>query len=264
MLKSHSETNTFSKEELAVIMKTDAYFPLLCKLYYSNVKYQNDGWRFFKEPVLEEEIRSFRTSSKEKYCALVVLVLLNNVLCVNDLFRDEISKGTYKHALDLCGMKENTAPYTIADTLDSIKRFFVKKIGESFQFYHDLIMEITTYVFGSDYPEDTIKYADVSFLRRRVRIDGCKGHNNQFSIVLNDKYIDRLGKRLFVELFGERLLEVVLNPCLKNERVRDVLIKEIDLHPDKNKMLLEKKVLQVQNHELYIESFKTFFFEFKK
>lgn len=256
LLNSHLECNTFGKKELAVIMKIDAYFPLLCKLYHGNVKYQKNGLGFFKEPVvvLEEEIRSFRTSSKEKYCGLVLLVLFNNVLCVNDLLRNEKSKGKYKHALELCGMKENTAPYTIGDTLESMKGFFVKKIDESFQFYHDLIMEITAYVFGSDYPGEAIKYADVSFLRRRVRIGGCIDQNNQFSVVLNDRYVDSLGKRLFIELFGESLLDVVLNPCLKNEKVRNVLINELYLHPEKNKMLLEKKVFQVEKQELYQET----------
>lgn len=119
-------------------------------------------------------------------------------------------------------------------------------------------MEITAYVFGSDYPKDTIKYADLSFLRRRVRIEGCYDQNDNFSVVLNDKYVDSLGKRLFIELFGERLLDVVLNPCLKNERVMNVLIKELDLYPDKNKMLLEKKVLQVEKQELYIETENAF------
>lgn len=83
----HSKINIFSKEELAGIIKIDAYFPLLCKLYFSDVKYQNDELRFINVPVvvLEEEIRNFRKSSK--YCALV-LVLFDNILCVNNLIQD--------------------------------------------------------------------------------------------------------------------------------------------------------------------------------
>lgn len=136
ILNKHSKHKNFLKEELEAIMEIDAYFPLLCKLYFSNVKYQNDGLRFFKEPVgvLEEEIRSFRMSSTEKYCALVLLVLFNNVLCVKNVFMDEISKVKYKHALELCGMKENTKPYTIGDTLESMKGFFVKKKAKNFNF----------------------------------------------------------------------------------------------------------------------------------
>lgn len=65
---------------------------------------------------------------------------------------------------------------------------------------------------------------------------------------------------MFIELFGERVFDVVLNPCLKNERVRNVLMKELDLHTDKYKMFLEKKVLQVEKQELYKKQ-KTYFFQ---
>lgn len=131
ILRKYSNVNSFSKEELAAILKSDLYFPLLCKLYFNNVRHQNDAVRFFKEPVvvLEEEIRNFRTSSKKKYCALVLLVLFHNVLCVNDLLQDDTSKRKYRHALERCGMKKNTPLYTIGDTLESMKGFFVKKIG---------------------------------------------------------------------------------------------------------------------------------------
>ncbi|XP_065929084.1 uncharacterized protein [Magallana gigas] len=256
MFKKHSFVNKFSKEEFAAIMKIDAYFPLLCKLYFSNATYQNDGLKFFKKPdvVLEEEIRNFRKASKEKYCALVLLVLFNNALCVNDLLQKETSKRKYKHALQLCGMSENTAPYTIGDILESMEGFFVKKIGDNFHFYHDFVMEITTYVFGSDYPQETIEYAEVSFLRRRVKLEDCKDENDKFCIVLSDKYIANLGKRLFMEVFGEHLLDVVLNPCMRNEKVRNIIIEELNRNPEKYKMLLEKKVLQIEKDEQYKET----------
>uniref|UniRef100_K1QTQ8 Ankyrin-1 n=1 Tax=Magallana gigas TaxID=29159 RepID=K1QTQ8_MAGGI len=256
IFKKHSFVNKFSKEEFAAIVKIDAYFPLLCKLYFSNATYQNDGLKFFKMPavVLEEEIRNFRKASKEKYCALVLLVLFNNALCVNDFLQEETSKRKYKHALELCGMSENTAPYKIGDILESMEGFFVKKIGDNFHFYHDFVMEITTYVFGSDYPKETIEYADVSFLRRRVKLEDCKDENDKFSIVLSDKYIANLGKRLFMEIFGEHLLDVVLNPCMRNEKVRNIIIEELNRNPEKYKMLLEKKVLQIEKDEQYKET----------
>lgn len=151
-------------------------------------------------------------------------------------------------------MKKTTAPYTIGDALESMKGFLVKKIGDNFHFYHDFVMEITTYVFGSDYPEDTITHADASFLRKRVKLEDCKDQKDQCAIVLDDKYIGCLGKRLFIEIFGEHLLDGVLNPCLKNEKVRNVFVKELNLRPEKIKMLFEKKVFEIERHELYHES----------
>lgn len=121
-------------------------------------------------------------------------------------------------------------------------------------------MEITTYVFGSDHPEDTIKYADVSFLRRRVKLESSEDQNDQFVIVLGDKYIDDLRRTLFIEIFEEHLLDVVLNPCLKNKKVRNVFMKELNLQPEKFETLLEKNVLQIESKTFIMKQKKTYFF----
>lgn len=121
-------------------------------------------------------------------------------------------------------------------------------------------MEITTYVFGSDHPEDTIKYADVSFLRRRVKLESSEDKNDQFVIVLGDKYIDDLSRTLFIVIFEEHLLDVFLNPCLKNKKVRNVFMKELNLQPEKFETLLEKNVLQIKSKTFIMKQKKTYFF----
>lgn len=121
-------------------------------------------------------------------------------------------------------------------------------------------MEITTYVFGSDHPEDTIKYADVSFLRRRVKLESSEDQNDQFVIVLGDKYIDDLRRTLFIVIFEEHLLDVFLNPCLKNKKVRNVFMKESNLQPEKFETLLEKNVLQIKSKTFIMKQKKTYFF----
>lgn len=121
-------------------------------------------------------------------------------------------------------------------------------------------MEITTYVFGSDHPEDTIKYADVSFLRRRVKLESSEDQNDQFVIVLGDKYIDDLSRTLFIVIFEEHLLDVFLNPCLKNKKVRNVFMKELNLQPEKFETLLEKNVLQIKSKTFIMKQKKTYFF----
>lgn len=121
-------------------------------------------------------------------------------------------------------------------------------------------MEITTYVFGSDHPEDTIKYADVSFLRRRVKLESSEDQNDQFVIVLGDKYIDDLRRTLFIVIFEKHLLDVFLNPCLKNKKVRNVFMKELNLQPEKFETLLEKNVLQIKSKTFIMKQKKTYFF----
>lgn len=246
-LKMYAFDENESEEDTMEILKTEAYFPLLCNLYFSEKGIINDKLRFFKAPieVFEEEIRDFRKSSKDKYCALVLLVLFNNAFCVEDVRKDAISREKYELALELCKIDKDTAPHSIGDAFESLQGFFVKRYGNAYQFYHDIVMEVTTYVFGRDYPLQIIKYADIGFLRKRVKLICCNDNNDQFTIYLNNTHIDALGKRLFNDIFGERLLDVVLNPCLKNKGVIDTFINELKRYPEKLKMLLDKKQLQV-------------------
>ncbi|XP_065941837.1 serine/threonine-protein phosphatase 6 regulatory ankyrin repeat subunit B-like [Magallana gigas] len=192
----------------------------------------------------------FRNSFKDKYCALVLLVLFNNDLCVEDIQESSISTEKYEHALKLCEMQKNTTPHTIDDAFETLQGFFVKKIIDNYHFYHDFVMEVTTYVFGKKCPLQIIEYADISFLRKRVTLKCFNDTTDQFTISLSDKYIDALGKRLFNDMFGERLLDVVLNPCLNNEKVMRIFINELKHHPEKLKLLLEKQKLQIDTQEI--------------
>lgn len=102
-------------------------------------------------------------------------------------------------------------------------------------------MEVTTQVFGKYYPAEMIKYADTGFLRRRVRLGNCEINNDPFSIYLSERYIEELGERLFTELFKERFLDAVLNPCLRNEKVIKVLEKKNSRKPQKYTHVSKKK-----------------------
>lgn len=221
-------------------MKIKMNFPLLCNLYSSNKKYQEDGLRFFRNPVdvFKEELQSFRNANnKEKYCALVLLIIFNNNLCVDGLVENDISAKKFKHALKLCGIDTNTPPYTIGDHLKSLEGFFVKKIGDTFHFYHNFVMEVTTFVFGTDYPKELINYADIGFLRRRVKLENCTDKNDPLALEncidkkdpltlhLSEKYIRCLGSRFWTDILHGRLLDVVLNPYLRNKRIVESLKK---------------------------------------
>lgn len=158
LLSKHALKEQLSVEEIASVVQTEAYFPLLCELYCSRENQQKDILKFFKEPVAvyEEEIRGFKGSYKEFYCVLVLLLLFEDGLCLQDIQSCEISKRIFKHALELCEMKKNTAPYIMKDCLESLEGFFVKKIGETYYFYDKTVMEATSCVFGRDNLNDTV------------------------------------------------------------------------------------------------------------
>ncbi|XP_065938642.1 uncharacterized protein [Magallana gigas] len=264
ILKRYTSDMNLSDKERERIVEVERYFPLLCKLYSSNEEYKNKGEGFFTEPItmLKEEIEGFRNKDKGKYCALALLVLFDGDLCVSDLFAEKDMENKFKHTLKLCELPENTTPPAIRDSLNSLKDFFVKKIGDTYHFYHDLVMEVTTLVFGNDYPKETIMYADIGFLRKRVKLGDCDEHDDPFTICLSDRYIEQLGDRLYTELFGERLLDVVLNPCLRNDRVIKVLKEKITDHPEHLQILLETKKLAIDKQELHRTSKNLLFTKF--
>lgn len=234
----YASDKNLSDEECSEIIRTEDYFPLLCKFYFSKNKCQNVGLRFFKDPFkcLIAEVSAYRHTIKERYCALFLLILFNNDLCINDL-KNDLSENKFKRALKLCGMDKNTSPNAIGHNLECLKGFLVKKIGDTYHFYHDLVQEVIFYIFGRHYPAEIIKYSDFGFLRRRVTLHS-EERNDPFTINVDDKHFGTLGKRMFAEIFEHQVLEVVFNPCLKNTKVMKVLITELKNHPEKLPLLL--------------------------
>lgn len=126
----------------------------------------------------------------------------------------------------------------------------MKKLGDTYHFNHDFVMEVTTYVFGKYYPKSLIKYADIGFLRKNVRLQSSENQNNPLTLYLCNRDKTDLGKRLFCAVFGKDLLDVVLNPCLKDEKVIEGFIHELSQNPLKIEKLLEMKNLQLENENL--------------
>nr|XP_034322226.1 uncharacterized protein LOC105333531 isoform X6 [Crassostrea gigas] len=250
----YMSNDKLSKEDFTEILNIEAYFPLLCKLFSSDIKYQSDGYRFFKEPkkVVEEQIRCFRKEDKGKYCALVLLVLFNNNFCCDDAVRNKRSRSKFKRALTICGLPHDTPPYDIGDNLDLLKGFFVKKIGDAYEFYHDFVMEMTSFIFRKDHPAELIQYADIRFLLGRVTLDNGIEQNRPFTIYLSDiRNIDILGERFFKALLEECYIEVILHPALGDNRLIDVLQKKFERHPKKLQELLLTKKSMYDDHKQY-------------
>lgn len=67
ILHKHTSEMKLSKEQCDEIIKSEDYFPLLCKLFSSIAEYKNEGVRFFREPiaVLKEEIKAFKKKDKK-------------------------------------------------------------------------------------------------------------------------------------------------------------------------------------------------------
>ena len=231
IFKKHLPKAQLSEEDFDKIYRVDMYFSLLCSWCRVKSGSREEILKFFEEPVvfLKREIEGFKVKEKEKYCALVCLILSRNDLGLHDL---EEKRELLSRSLQLCELPPFTLPSTIIKQFEHLCGLFVKKHGGKYAFNHDFVMEVTTFVLGSENPKATIEYADLSFLRKRISVEQRKS-NDPFIILLDHRHITDLVNRLFEELFGERFLEVILNPCLRNE---DVIIG------------LKQKFIRLANH----------------
>lgn len=238
IFEKHNSKRQITKEDISNIVQTKTYFPLLCKLF-SKTEDSINHLLFFREPkkVLQNEIENLKVSNKEKYCGLVCLALYRNKLCSKELTENY---KLFKECLLLCGVSECTSPTTILNNLELVKGLFVKKIGETYHFYHDFVMEVTTFVLGTDFPSQIIEHADLGFLRRRVRLKDRADSPDSFIINLSDDWKDILTNRLFQEFFQNRFMEVILNPCLKHKQIIEAFIRKINLNPQKLHLMNEE------------------------
>nr|XP_022287363.1 uncharacterized protein LOC111100064 [Crassostrea virginica]XP_022287364.1 uncharacterized protein LOC111100064 [Crassostrea virginica]XP_022287365.1 uncharacterized protein LOC111100064 [Crassostrea virginica]XP_022287366.1 uncharacterized protein LOC111100064 [Crassostrea virginica]XP_022287367.1 uncharacterized protein LOC111100064 [Crassostrea virginica]XP_022287368.1 uncharacterized protein LOC111100064 [Crassostrea virginica]XP_022287369.1 uncharacterized protein LOC111100064 [Crasso len=245
-------------EKLAEVLKIETYFPLLCKLFASNKESLENVSTFFEEPVdvVKKEIEIWKEKDPPKYGALVCLVLFKNVFCVSDMMNNS---ALFKKCLNLCDLPECTSAATVKKNLESLEGYFVKKIGNTYHFYHDLIMEVTTLVFGTEYPEEIIKNADIGFLRRRVKLENSGDSNDSFAINVSDIHINCLVERFLNDIVGNRFMEVVLNPCLRKDELTDLLVDKITNNEDTLKLLTRNMEIECIEKGKNVAHKKTFF-----
>lgn len=141
----------------------------------------------------------------------------------------------------MCGLSKYTPLHDIGDNLDLLKGFLVKKVGDTYEFSHDFVMEVASFVLGNDYPSKLIQYGDISFLLRGVTLCSVTDQNRPFTIYLSEKHIDKLGKRLFMAIFKDCYMDGILYPALRDQRVIQVLQEEFKRHPEKLQKLLQNK-----------------------
>ena len=240
MFFKYTENEKCNERTFSEIMEIEMYFPLLCTLY-ANLIQKGNTLRLFMEPVhfFESELEKYRQNDKELYCALVCLVFFNNRLCLDDL-KDTKNENLFRTCLRLCNIPDSTLPVDIIKKLENLIGNFIKKIGKTYFFYHDLIMEVTTFVLGTNHLVEIIKHADISFLRKRLKLQSDSEPSDLLTIMVKKKHFKDLTERLFEDVFSRGFLEVVLNPCLRNEEIINMFIQKLKSNQEKMCLLIKK------------------------
>ncbi|XP_062588304.1 putative ankyrin repeat protein RF_0381 [Saccostrea cucullata] len=248
IIKQYVKEGDLSKNDIDEIIKTDAYFPLLCKLLAVNQHYMGDVLSLFKCPteLVKKEIETYKERSTEKYCALILLSMFNSIDVKQIKKSDEFRKRFYE-IIEACNLPSSLQITSIKKNLTLLEGSFVKCIGSSFSFIHDFVMEITTSIFGTDFPEETIKYASSDFIRKRMKIQDKTETPDPLTIYLDPMYLGDLIERFFNDIKSDGIFDVVLNPCLRSGTVIEKFIEKMK-SLDNLSMFYTEKTISIEKY----------------
>lgn len=132
---------------------------------------------------------------------MVLFIFFKNGFYEDGFLENEKLRKKYFYVFKICGIFNSIVFYKIVEIFEFLKNFFVKKIGDIYFFYYDFVMEVMIFVFGKDYFVEIVKYVDIGFFRKSVKLIKDNGCNDFLIIDLNSRFIDKFYRRLFDGIF---------------------------------------------------------------
>jgi hypothetical protein len=149
-------------------------FPSLCKLFSSDIRYQELAARFFNKPheCLIEEVAKLQLINTIQYAALALCLVNNNKVSNENLSLKQLKSDIYND----CGINQGTLDRTITDALSHMIGTYIVKSGSEYTLIHDSILEVVAYHYGKDYPHQILRYMSSNFVANKVVV--CKQISN--------------------------------------------------------------------------------------
>ncbi|XP_052073190.1 uncharacterized protein LOC127711240 [Mytilus californianus] len=191
-------------------------FPVLCKLFACNKKYQTLGERFFRKPFegLCMEFDKMQERNTDCYAALIICMITGNKLSINRLPASKIKDCIY----DSCGLNRGTSDKKIKDALEQMVGTYVTKIDDCYSFIHDSLFDILAYHYGrfvKDFP-NIIKYLPSNFISNKICFDSDETVDTFFVHKTEDQFY-HIAEGLYKELQYVYLYEVFMARLLYHE-----------------------------------------------
>jgi ankyrin repeat protein len=148
-------------------------FPLLCKLFSRETKFQALGSAFFQNPVpcIIAELDDMQRHNTLNYATLVLCMLNQNILS-KDLLKDrknEKSLDLKNDTLENCRLEQYTDTFKFMDALSAMEGTYTKQCGTQYTFVHDSMLEICAYQYGQQFPEQMLQYMNSSYIANYVK-----------------------------------------------------------------------------------------------
>ncbi|XP_063405165.1 uncharacterized protein LOC134688397 [Mytilus trossulus] len=203
-------------------------FPLLCRLFANEKKYQDIGLRFFNEPheCLYEKLDEMKCRNKIYYAALVLCMINKGKLSEDDFPEIKVKQLIYR----TCRLNDGTPKLDLIDALDHMLETYVTQCDGVFRFIHDCIFEVTASHFGNQYPNLIIEYLDSNYIAHKVRFISEESNQCMHVKVLKQHY-SSLGNRIYRDITNMELFDVFMNKSLTYEPFLNFFLKMLRKKP---------------------------------
>ncbi|CAC5397311.1 unnamed protein product [Mytilus coruscus] len=218
ILHTHCNAMSVPKYKYKTISLENAtlMFPVLCKLFACNKKYQTLGERFFRKPFeglcIEFDIMQKRNT--DCYAALIICMITGNKLSINRLPASKIKDCIF----DSCGLDRGTSDKKIKDALEHMVGTYVSKTDNCYSFIHDSLFETLAYHYGrlvKDFP-NIIKYLPSIFMSNKMCFHSDQTVEKVF-VQKPEEQFHHIAEGLYKELQDVYLYDVFMAKLLYHE-----------------------------------------------
>jgi hypothetical protein len=159
----------------ALLTSESHMFPLLCKLFSKETKFQALGSSFFLNPVqcIVDDLDDMQRHNQLNYATLVLCMLNENNL-TRDILKDrknEVFMEMKSDTLENCRLEHYTDTFKFMDALSSMEGTYTKQCGTQYTFIHDSMFEICAHQYGEQFPEQMLLYMSSSYIANYVKAE---------------------------------------------------------------------------------------------
>ncbi|XP_055998105.1 uncharacterized protein LOC125683237 isoform X2 [Ostrea edulis] len=157
----------------ALLKSTAHMFPLLCKLFSKETKFQALGSKFFLCPVqcMIDELDDMQRHTKLNYATLVLCMLNENSLS-KDILKDRKNEhfvSMKNDMLENCELESLTDAFKFVKALSAMEGTYTKQCGAQYTFIHNSLFEICAYQYGKQFPDQMLLYMSSSYIANYVK-----------------------------------------------------------------------------------------------
>jgi ankyrin repeat protein len=224
-------------------------FPLLCKLFARETKFQVLGSKFFLNPIhcIINELDDMQRQNKLNYATLVLCLLNKNSLSEHPL-EDTENKHFMKmksDTLKACKLESHTDTFKFMEALSAMEGTYTIQCGMQYTFIHDSMLEVCAYQYGKQFPDQILLYMNSSYIANYVKPEACESGINKV------KEKQRCSQSSKGDESSDDNEEIEMENDDKNIERDDSFDLCIRLREDQCPLLAQRLFRDMQNMELY-------------